>query len=514
MEFPHFLAALPAHPADEPFPESRRWPALFVLSAAMFISAVDMTIVNVALPDISRQLGAGIGELQWVMDGFLIALAGLLLVGSGLADRFGRRRVFLTGFAIFGVASLLAALASTPLELIGARVLMGVGAAGILPPALSLLAVIFPPEIRPRALGIWSTVAGAGMGLGPVIGGVLVEKVGWSAVFLVNVPVAIAVLPAGLALLPESRRPGAPPLDLAGVGLSIVALGGIVFALIESVQSGWTDPPVLAALVAGLAATVAFFVVERRVRQPLFDVGVLRRPRVACGAIGIVAIYGSFLGVLFLLPQYLQYVQGEPASTAGLAILPLGLGLCATSWRSGRVLERLGARRTLVIGLNAMAIGVALLLLLGRDTSIAVVLASMAVVGLFLGVTIAPATAVIMNDLGVERAGDGAAVNQLARQVGGTLGVAIIGSIFAAVYSAQLEGKLAAVPAASRGAVDDSIEDARRVISTLGGELKTHLLARVDDAFDSAARFGFGTAAMLLLVAALVAMFGLPRGER
>jgi EmrB/QacA subfamily drug resistance transporter len=513
MEFPHHILAARGHPAeaDEPFPESRRWPALGVLSAAMFISAVDMTIVNVALPDISKQLGAGIGELQWVMDGFLIALAGLLLAASGLADRFGRRRVFLIGFVIFGVSSVLAGLSSTPLELIGARVLMGVGAAGLLPPALSLLAVIFPPEQRPKALGIWATVGGAGMGLGPVVGGQLVEHVGWSAVFFVNVPVAIAVIPAGRALLPESTRPDAPPLDLAGVGMSIIALGGTVFALIESVQSGWGSPQVLVALAIGLTATVGFFVVERRVRQPLFDVGVLLRPRVVGGAVAIVAIYGAFLGVMFLLPQYLQYVRGDPASRAGLAILPLGIAGCSTSWASGLLVERLGTRRMLVGGLCAMGIGVGLLVFVGRDTSIAVVLASMALLGGFLGITIVPATAVIMDDLGVERAGDGAAVNQLARQVGGTLGIAVIGTIFASVYSARLEGKLSAVPAASRGAVDDSIEDARRVISGLGGEVKAALVDRVDDAFDVAARLGFGTAAVFLFVAALVALLGLSR---
>ena len=183
----------------------------------MFISAVDMTIVNVALPDISEDLNAGVGELQWVLDGFLVSLAGLLLVGSGLADRFGRKRVFLAGMTAFATASVLCALARSPVTLIGARVLMGAAAACVLPPALSLIAVMFSPEERPQALGVWAAVAGLGVVAGPVLGGLLVSGVGWEAVFLVNVPAAFIVVPVGLRVLLESTRPGTPPIDLLGV---------------------------------------------------------------------------------------------------------------------------------------------------------------------------------------------------------------------------------------------------------------------------------------------------------
>ena len=257
----------------------------------MFISAIDMTIVNVALPDISEDLNAGIGELQWVLDAFLVALAGLLLVGSGLADRFGRKRVFLAGMAGFGVASCLCALAPSPAALIGARALMGAAAACVLPPALSLIAVMFPPEERAQALGVWAAVAGVGLVLGPVLGGVLVNEVGWEAVFLVNVPVAILVVPAGRAVLPESTRPGTPPIDLVGAVLSIVALGGVVFALIEGPDAGWSSPGVIASGVIGVCAGVGFVRAELRRREPLFDVRALARPVVAAGAGGILSVY-------------------------------------------------------------------------------------------------------------------------------------------------------------------------------------------------------------------------------
>src|SRR5919108_2058508 len=233
MEVPHFIHFAPAPSA----PEEKRWWGLWIICVAMFISAMDMTIVNVALPDMSNDLDAGIGELQWVLDAFLVSLAGFLLAGSGLADRFGRRRGFLSGFVGFAAASALTAASQTVGEVIAARGLMGVAAACVLPPALSLLAVLFPPELRPKALGIWAGVAGVGLALGPVLGGVLVEVAGWRWVFLVNVPFVLVAAPLGLRWLPESRRPGAPPLDLPGVALSIVALTGIVFALIEAVEA-------------------------------------------------------------------------------------------------------------------------------------------------------------------------------------------------------------------------------------------------------------------------------------
>jgi EmrB/QacA subfamily drug resistance transporter len=475
-----------------------------VLCGAMFISAVDMTIVNVALPDISEDLNAGVGELQWVLDGFLVALAGLLLVGSGLADRFGRKRVFLAGMAGFGAASVLCALAPSPVALIGARVLMGAAAACVLPPALSLIAVMFPPEERAQALGVWAATAGAGLVTGPVLGGLLVREVGWEAVFLVNVPVALVVVPAGLRVLPESTRPGTPPIDLVGVFLSIVSLSGIVFALIEGADAGWGSPEVIAAAAAGLLAGALFVREELRRREPLFDVRVLVRPAVAAGAVTILSIYISFLGTMFLLPQYLQYVQDHSVVTAGLLLSPLGVGAAVGARYNARLFVALGTRLTITGGLLAFAATIALFLLLSRTSTVAIVLVGTGLIGLLMSLVVAPATAVIMNDLGEEKAGDGGAVNQLSRQVGGALGVAIIGSAFAAVFTNQIDEKLARLRAVERERATESIEEARDVIVVLRPALRDVLSARVDDAFDVAARVGFGVCVALLLLAAAV----------
>jgi EmrB/QacA subfamily drug resistance transporter len=475
----------------------------------MFISAVDMTVVNVALPDISEDLNAGVGELQWVLDGFLVALAGLLLVGSGLADRFGRKRVFLSGMAAFGAASVLCALSPSPEALIGARVLMGAAAACVLPPALSLIAVMFPPEERAQALGVWAAVAGAGLVLGPVLGGVLVQEVGWEAVFLINVPVALVVVPAGLAVLPESTRPGSPPLDLLGASLSIVSLVGVVFALIEGPDAGWTSPQVIASGLIGLLAGVVFVRSELRRRHPLFDVGVLGQPAVAAGAITILSVYIAFLGTMFLLPQYLQYVHDRSVVATGLLLTPLGVGAAIGGRYNGRVFAALGARRTIGGGLLALAASTALFLLLARTTSVAVVLVATALIGTLIALVVAPATAVIMNDLGDDKAGDGGAVNQLARQVGGALGVAIVGTVFAGVYGNQIDEKLARLSGSQRDRAAQSIEEARDVVDVASQPLRDQLIVRVDDAFDIAARIGFGVCVGVLLLAAAVAVAAL-----
>jgi EmrB/QacA subfamily drug resistance transporter len=356
----------------------------------MFISTMDMTIVNVALPDMSNDLDAGIGELQRVLDAFLVSLAGLLLVGNGLADRFGRRRVFLLGLLGFAVTSVLASAAATVGNLIAARVLMGVAASCVMPPALSLLAVIFPPEMRSRAAGVWSAVAGLGLALGPVLGGVLVDAAGWRWVFLVNVPFVLLAAPFGLRWLPESRRPGVPPLDIPSVALSTLALGGIVFTLIEGVDAGWTSPAVIMAAITGVAAGVAFVATELRRRHPLFDVRVLARRRVAAGALVILAAYIATLGMLFVLPQYVQYVQDGSAFASGLEVAPFGLGLGLLASVSGRLVARFGSAGVLLAGLLTAAAGFVPLLFLTADSSAALVLLGTALVGCGIGAMAPP----------------------------------------------------------------------------------------------------------------------------
>lgn len=498
-----------------PWDSALRWRGLAVVSAAMVISAIDMTIVNVALPDISRELNATLGELQWVLDGFLVALAGMLTVASGIADRFGRRRVFLAGMAGFGVSSLLCAVAPSVGVLIAGRVLMGATIAFVLPPALSLLTVMFEPDERPRALGIWTMAAGIAMAFGPVLGGALVAAVGWPGVFLVNVPVAIAAIPVGLRLLPESRLSDPPPLDIAGSALSVVALGGLVFFLVEGAHEGWTSTPVLAALGLGLAGGAAFLARELSARHPLLDVRILVRPRVAAGVVALLALYGSFLGVMFLMPQYLQYVQERSAVAAGIAMFPVGLGV-ALSQVGQRLpaVARIGPRAAIAGGLAVAAVGCLVLMPFADDTSLALVCAGMLVYGAAFGFAIVPATATIMNDLPAAHAGHGSAANQLARQVGGALGVAAIGTISAALYASGIEDRLTGFADGVRETARSSIGHAEDAAAALGPAAATRLLAAGDAAFDSGARAGLLVAAVGLLAAAIFVALALqPRAR-
>jgi EmrB/QacA subfamily drug resistance transporter len=366
--------------------------------------------------------------------------------------------------------------------------------------------VLFPPELRSKAAGVWSAVAGLGLALGPVLGGVLVDVAGWRWVFLVNVPFVLLAVPFGLRWLPESRRPGVPPIDIPGAALSTLALGGVVFALIEGVDAGWTSPAVLIAAITGVAAGVAFLATELRRRHPLFDVRVLARRRVAAGALAILAAYIATLGMLFVIPQYVQYVQDGSACASGLELAPFGLGLGLLASVSGRLVARFGSAGVLLAGLLTATAGFVPLLFLSADGSAALVLLGTALVGCGIGAMAPPATAVIMNDVGTEKAGDGAAVNQVARQVGGALGVAIVGSVFAAVYAAQIRED-SRVPAAAT----ESIEDATDVANRLHGAARADLLSDAAASFDVAARWSLAVCMAVVLLGAVSAAVGLSR---
>ncbi|MGH9026138.1 MAG: DHA2 family efflux MFS transporter permease subunit, partial [Acidimicrobiia bacterium] len=373
---------------------AHRWLALVVLCVAVFISTVDTTVVNVALPDIATDLDATTADLQWVMDAYTIALAGLILLGGGLADRFGRKRIFTIGLMLFALTSLLATFADSPAELIAYRALMGTGAALIMPPALSLIAVIFPPDQRRTALSVWSLIAGIGVAMGPVVGGLLLDNFWWGSAFLVNVPVALVTIVGALLLLPESRRPGAPPLDVVGAVLSVLALGGLIYAIIEGPHTGWLDPEIVVALAGGVLLVVLFAWWELRQRDPLFDVRVLADGRVLAGFTTIFLFYVAFLGVEFLIPQYLQSVEDRTTLAAGLVMIPLGLGVVVCSPLTPRLITRFGYRRILSGTLAGVGAAAALLSLLADFGGPAIVMGGLLLLGVALGFGFPPSTAV------------------------------------------------------------------------------------------------------------------------
>jgi DHA2 family multidrug resistance protein-like MFS transporter len=491
-----------------------RWFGLAVICASLFIGQVDVTIVNVALPSIATDLGASTSDLQWIMDAYSVALAGFVLLGGGLADRYGRKGVFILGMAVYGVASLVAVFATEPWHLIACRGVMGLGAAMFFPPALSILAVIFAEAERPRAVSIWAAVGGLATVLGPVIGGLLLGEFWWGSVFLVAVPVTVAAIVGAVLLVPTSHRPGTPPLDVVGAVLSVIGLAGLVFGLIEGPNYGWTSAIVLGSLLIGAAAVVLFIRWELRTSAPMFDLRVFRIPGVTGGGLAITVNLLAMTGMLFLLPQFLQYVTGESTVTVGLALIPFGLTFMILAMRSGAAVDRFGVRPVLVLGLVVMGFGsVVLAFVPDVDSTILMVLVGTTIFGAGAAFVAPPGTTAVMNSLPTEKAGDGSAVNQITRQVGAAFGVAIVGTILAATYATDIAPSLAGMSESDAAAASASIGGAQMVAAdmTSGDD---QLIAAADAAFSAGYQRGLLVPAGLILVTAAVVALTLRPARR
>jgi EmrB/QacA subfamily drug resistance transporter len=496
-------------------PYARRWQALIVLALSLLVVSVDNTILNVALPTIQDELDASSSELQWIVDSYLLVFAGLLLAAGTLGDRFGRRRALFTGLVIFGGGSLLAAISSSSTELIASRALMGVGAAAIMPTTLSIITNIFPKEERPKAIAIWAAVAGMGIAIGPVSGGWLIESFAWSSIFLVNLPIVLVGLIAGAALIPESRDPESPRLDFPGIGLSIAGLTAIVWGLIEASERGWSDSLILAAFAAGAVILAAFVAWELRARQPMLDVSVFRNLRFSAASISITFVFFALMGVMYFLTTYLQSVMGYSALEAGLRMVPIALGLILASRLSVALTERLGTKVVVAAGLAVVAFS------LGAYTSISVeteylwrVAGSLTTMGLGMGLAMAPATDAIMGSLPKAKAGIGSAMNDVVREVGGTLGVAVLGSIVSTSYASGMDGATAGLPPEAAEAATDSVSAAHEVAAESGAGAGAQLIALADQAFVDAMTSAAGVAAGVALAGALIAAIFLPSRAR
>jgi len=451
-----------------------RWSALAVLCLSLLAIVVDNTIVNVALPTLARDLDAGLGELQWVVDAYTLTFAGLLLLAGALGDRFGRRRALLCGLAIFGAASAAAALAGDVDGLILARAAMGAGAALIMPATLSLIADVFA-DARERALaiGLWAATAGLGVALGPVIGGVLLDRFGWGSIFLVNVPLVAIALVAGRRLLPESRDPASRRVDWLGAGLSGVALVALVWAFIEAPAAGWTSVPVVAAGTLAAVALAAFVAWQRRAAQPLIDVRLFADARFSAASVTVMVLFFSLFGFLFCSTQYLQLVLGYSPTAAGLRVLPYAGAMIACAALSSRLVVRFGTKGVVTTGMALFSAGLAIAATVGVSGGYGRLALALALMGAGMGLAGAPATESILGSLPAERANLGSAVNDTTRELGGALGVAIVGSIVSSLYAGRLSASLPAdlpepIAAAAREslgaavAVDGSVADAAR----------------------------------------------------
>jgi EmrB/QacA subfamily drug resistance transporter len=418
----------------------QRWWILGVMCLCLLIIIVDNSILNVALPTLQKDLNASNSQLQWIVDSYTLVFAGLLLTAGSLGDRFGRRGALILGLSVFGIFSFSSAMAHSATQLTFTRAAMGIGGAFIMPATLSIITNVFPPEERGRAIAFWAAIAGVATALGPISGGFLLQHFYWGSVFLVNLPIVIVGILGAVFIVPTSKDPAKPALDPLGALLSIVGLVTLVYAIIEAPDRGWTDPLILGIFAFSLIVLGAFALWERYIPSPMLDTSFWKSPRFSAASAGIMLLFFAMFGSIFLLTQYLQYIMNYTALQAGIRLLPMALTMLIVAPLSARIVERLGTKTVVASGLGLAGVGLALFAGLPSENISywGDVAWRMVIMAAGMGLTMAPATESIMGSLPRAKAGVGSAVNDTTRQVGGALGVAIIGSVMTSVYSSQI----------------------------------------------------------------------------
>ena len=427
-----------AHP--DPRIHARRWWILAILSLTVFLVVVDNLIINVALPTLARELGATTSGLQWIVDSYALVFAGLLLAGGGLGDRFGRLRLMQMGLALFGVFSAWTAFTDTTGQLITGRGLMGVGAALVFPSTLAIVVDVFRnPTERAKAIGVWSAVSGAAVAFGPVSGGLLLEHFWWGSIFLINVPIVLLALFLGWRFIPESRDENAHRIDTPGFLLSITFVSLLVYTVIEGPHRGWTAPVTLGGFAVSAALLALFVLKENRTEAPLLDVRVFADMRITAATSAIFISFFALFGFTFLVTQYFQFVRGYDPLESGIRTLPFAVGAGITAPIAARLALRFGPRRVVPFGLLLMAVALFWVGSLAADAAyFGPVIVTMVIMAMGLSLVTSPSSESVMGALPREKAGVGSAINDTGREVGGTLGVAVSGSIFATVYAPRI----------------------------------------------------------------------------
>jgi len=483
---------------------ARRWWTLGVLCLSLVLIGLDNTVLNVALPTIQRTFHASASDLQWMVDAYVLVFAGLLLTMGALGDRFGRARALQAGLIIFAGASLTAPLATSIGHLIAVRVAMGVGGALIMPSTLSVIANVFPKTERGKAITVWAGVSGVGIGLGPLVGGLLIQSFDWSAIFLLNVPIAAVAVLLGWFLVPESRDPSGARLDLPGAVLSIGAVGALVYGIIEGPADGWTDPLILACFGAAVVLGLAFAWRETHTHAPMLDLSLFRSRRFTAGAGGIALTFFAMFGMIFGLTQYLQFVLGKTALEAGALMLALAVGMPVGARISFKAVEHFGTAKTMAGGLVLVALLLASLTRWTATMDPLFVSGTLFFFAIAMANVMAPGTAAVMGAVPEAKAGVGSAMNDLLRQLGGALGVAVIGSVINTAYRDRMTDAVAGLPPTAAAAAHDSVGAAVAIANQVGGA--------AGQALAGVARAGFvdalGAAAVLAAgVAGLTAIF-------
>ena len=477
---------------------------------ALFMAMLDNTVVNVALPKIQDQFGSGVSGLAWIIDGYTLMFAAFMLTGGTLGDLYGRKRIFLGGLVIFTVGSLACGLAPSLTFLVAARGLQGLGAAALLPGTLSILAQTFPdPRERAQAIGIWAGVSGMALAAGPVVGGALVDSLGWQSVFFLNVPIGVIAFIVALRVVRESKDPEGRHLDLPGQVLAITALGSVTYALIEANNYGWTSPLILSLFAAAVVAQTLFVWVELRSTSPMLPLRFFRDRTFTAGVTvaGLVS-FGMF-GIFFFLTLFFQNVQAYSAFGMGLRILPLTGAIIVTAPLAGQIAGRIGSRVPMTVGMTIVSVGMLLMVRIEPGMPYSALWWNLALLGVGMGLVMTPMTAAVMSSVPRARAGMASATSNASREIGGVFGIALLGAIVTHWFASNLSSRLASFPLPA-AAKDQVVALASHGGAQAAGGLSAGTAARlhglVDSAFVSGLHVGFVVSAVALAVGAIVSV--------
>jgi EmrB/QacA subfamily drug resistance transporter len=486
---------------DDPDVHRRRWLLLGVMCLALVLVVMAVSSLNVATPSIQQDLSATSTQLHWIIDAYAIVFAGLLLPAGALGDRYGRKGALLLGLGLFAIGLLVTGLGGAATQVIVGRGIMGAGSALVMPATLSMIAAVFPPDERTKAIAVWTGIAGAGAAIGPVMSGALLEEFWWGSTVLVNLPVVALAAGAIAALSPRSRDTHVTPLDPAGAVLSLVGMVALLYGIIEGAERGWTDGLVVASFAAALVLLGAFVAWERRAEHPMLPIALFADRRFSVGSAVVTATFFCMFGFFFLSTLYMQYVLGYSALATGLATLPMAAALVVAAPRSVALAERLGAGAVVAGGFALIAVGLATFTRVGTDTPYVVLAAAFVLMGAGLGMAAAPATGSIMSAVPLDKAGVGSAVNDTTRELGGALGIAVLGTIVGSAYRSTVDLSGTGLPADDLKAAEESIGGAWGVARQLP-EQGAAVLGPAQDAFVDAFRL---TNAISLAVAVAAA---------
>ena len=488
----------------------RRWWTLAVLCTSLMVVIIGNTALNVALPTLARDLHASLTAQQWMVDGYALVFAGMLFTGGAIGDRRGRKGALQIGLLVFMTGSVFAAVSHSAGAVIAGRAIMGLGGAFVMPATLSILMNVFPAHERTKAIAVWAGIAGSAAAIGPIMSGFLLEHFWWGSVFLVNVPIISLALIGGHLFVPTSRDPDQRPLDVAGALLSIAGVGALVYAIIEAPNHGWASAQTALGFVVAAVLLCGFVSWERHTPEPMLDMRYFADRRFSIGSASMAFVYFAMFGTMFLVTQYFQLVLGYGTLAAGVRGLPFAVMMMAVAPNTPRIAARIGANRMVSAGLALLGLGILWLTQFQAGTSYLLVGPVLAVIAFGMALTMSPLTASIMSSVPPARAGVGSAMNDTSRELGGALGVAVLGSLVASRFDQRIGPAIVGLSPAQHDQARASLAGALQVARGLEGTARDQLTVRAEDAFLSGFHLSAFVAASVAFVASAVVWRLLP----